>query len=94
MRHLVLVPLVCAGLSWAAFATDPEKDISKDKDEVVSTQKRDQMALMHEKMAACLRSEKPLKECREEMHKSCTEAKGEGHCPMMERMHGMKGRRR
>lgn len=48
------------------------------------------MAEVHKKMAECLRSDKPMAECHEQMKKECPMAK-EGHCPMMDEMHGMEG---
>ncbi len=53
----------------------------------------DKMADMHKKMAECLRSDKPMSECHEQMKKECPMAK-EDHCPMMEEMYGMKGMHR
>ncbi|MGH8259647.1 MAG: hypothetical protein ACREUG_08150 [Steroidobacteraceae bacterium] len=54
-----------------------------------SKQMREKMAAMHEKMAACLRSDKPIAECREEMMKDC-QAMMAGHgCSMMMGMGGM-----
>jgi len=49
----------------------------------------DQMAEVHKKMAECLRTDKPMAECHEQMKKECPMAK-EGNCPMMDEMHGMK----
>jgi len=53
-----------------------------------SVEQRARMAEHHEQMAACLRSDRPIGECRaqmramhEEMRKQC-EAAGEGECPM------------
>ena len=47
-----------------------------------SKETREQMAALHEKMAACLRSDKPIAECRNEMMKSCRESIGAQACPM------------
>ena len=50
------------------------------------------MADTHQKMADCLRSDKPMSECHQEMMKSCHEAMGKNGCPMMGEMQGhMKG---
>jgi hypothetical protein len=51
---------------------------------------RQQMAAVHEKMAACLKSDQPMSECRAEMWKSCNEMKEAG-CPMMDSMGGGMG---
>ena len=48
-----------------------------------SPEVRQQMATVHQKMADCLRSERPFAECRSEMMKSCTEMAGASGCPMM-----------
>jgi len=49
-----------------------------------SREMRAKMASAHERMAACLRSDKPMAECRGEMMKSCHEIMGERGCPMMD----------
>lgn len=61
--------------------------VGKDKDRSYKTQmmnltteERETMAARHEKMAGCLRSGKPMTECREEMM-------GVEDCPMMGKMH-------
>jgi hypothetical protein len=41
------------------------------------------MASVHERMAACLRSDKSLIDCRSEMMKNCREMIGAQGCPMM-----------
>lgn len=51
----------------------------------------DKMAEMHKKMANCLRSDKSMSECHDQMKQDCPMAK-EGHCPMMDEMKGMHGR--
>ena len=48
-----------------------------------SKETRAKMASAHERMAACLRSDKAIAECRSEMMKSCREIMGEQGCPMM-----------
>jgi hypothetical protein len=50
---------------------------------VASQEMRAKMATLHEQMATCLRSEKPLSECRSEMMKGCQERLGDRGCPMM-----------
>ncbi len=53
-----------------------------------SQEKRIRMAESMEKMAACLRSEKTMETCHEEMKAHCHES--EDACPMMGKgMHGM-----
>ena len=55
-----------------------------------SKEQREKMALVHEKMATCLRSERTMEDCHHEMQSSCSEVMGKKHCQMME--HKMKGR--
>jgi hypothetical protein len=49
----------------------------------MTPEQRLEMASMHEKMAQCLRSDKPMEDCHKEMMKSCEEKMGQGACPMM-----------
>ncbi len=49
----------------------------------VTKETREKMAVLHEQMATCLRSDKPLADCRAEMRKSCKESLGDQGCPMM-----------
>lgn len=53
-----------------------------------SREMRDQMAAVHQRMAACLRSDKPIAECREEMRQNCAKFMGKQGCPMMGGMQG------
>lgn len=66
-------------------------DMTSDKNEMpkMTKEQREKMATLHDKMAACLRSEKAMSDCHQEMKKSCTEM-GEESCPMMRHHMGMK----
>jgi hypothetical protein len=44
---------------------------------------RKQMAAVHQRMADCLRSDRPMAECRSEMMTSCRSMMDESDCPMM-----------
>lgn len=44
---------------------------------------REKMAALHEQMAACLRSDKSIADCRDEMRKNCQTTVGSQGCPMM-----------
>jgi hypothetical protein len=44
---------------------------------------REKMAMMHEQMAACLRSDKPIADCRKEAMKYHQETMGNSGCPMV-----------
>ena len=71
VASLTSVLLIAA--SGAAFAADaPTTAPSKEM--------REQMATLHEQMAACLRSEKSMSECRTEMMKSCQSTMGSQGC--------------
>lgn len=59
-----------------------------------SKEEREQMATHHEKMAACLRSEKSIQSCREEMREACRSQMGKDTCPMMGEMGGKRWMRR
>ena len=48
-----------------------------------SKELREKMAAAHEQMAACLRTDRAMSDCREEMMKQCHELMGEHACPMM-----------
>jgi len=63
--------------------------VAKGTAPVMTTEQRQKMAGAHEKAAACLRSDRPVAECHEEMMKGCQEAMGKA-CPMMGGMGGMK----
>lgn len=55
---------------------------------------RQKMAEMHSKMASCLKSDRPMDECRNEMMSSCQKMMGEDGCPMMGKQGMMKGNMR
>ena len=72
------------------FSADKAKIPTKMKMNEMTPKQRQSMATVHENMAVCLRSEKPMEECRKEMMQSCKEQMGKNGCPMMEKMHNMK----
>lgn len=51
-----------------------------------SKESREKMAMFHEQLAACLRSDKPIAECHEQAMKHHHEMGDEG-CPMMDKDH-------
>ena len=71
--------LLCAQV---AIGADAPAATSAAAPSAVSKDTREKMAALHEKMAACLRSDKPIAECRNEMMKSCRESIGAQACPM------------
>jgi hypothetical protein len=55
-----------------------------------SKEMREKMATVHEQMAACLRSDKSIDDCRTAMMKSCHETIGPQGCQMMGKGRGQK----
>jgi hypothetical protein len=53
------------------------------------------VAEMHQKMADCMKTDKSMEECRKDVMTNCpvAEAMG-GHCPLMDGMKGMKGKKK
>lgn len=56
-----------------------------------SPEQRQQMAAVHQKMADCLKSSRPMGECRSEMLTNCQSMMGAAGCPMMESAGGTMG---
>ncbi len=81
------------GLFTAGNALAAEKAKPSMKGFEISAEQRENMAAMHEKMAACLRSEKSMVDCQKEMMQSCRDTMGKNGCLMMGMggMHGMMG---
>ena len=78
MVRTLLASLLFAGTGLTAAADQPPGTPP-----APSKAQREQMAVLHEKMAACLRSDKELAACRDEMRSSCRATMGEQACPMM-----------
>lgn len=76
--EVALFAMLIAGAA-AAFAADEPKATPP----APSKEMREQMASAHEKMASCLRSDKPFADCRSEMQTNCKSMMGEQGCPMM-----------
>lgn len=74
--------LVVMALAMAPLGTVIPAEPTNESSEI-SKQQRAQMASAHEKMAACLRSDRAFDECRQEMHASCMSTFGDQGCPMM-----------
>ena len=84
MKSMTFVAFSLALIGNMAMAADePMRPNWAKGPPVTSAEQRQKMAGQHEKMAACLRSDRPLPECREEMMKGCKEAMGKEGCPMM-----------
>jgi hypothetical protein len=67
----VLLTGIALGADAPASRPEPSKEM------------RQKMATLHEQMAACLRSDKALADCRTEMMKGCQEQLGPNGCGMM-----------
>ncbi len=88
MKNFALV--VCMLGLFAAPSFAEEK--AAPKGHTMTKEQREKMAVVHEKMAGCLRSDRALDECHGEMMKTCEESHGDGTCPMMGGMMHGKGK--
>ena len=63
----IFLPLLCVTAAWAAdpAPADSTPQVSSSKEV------REKLAALHEQMAACLRSQPSVAECRDEMRRSC-----------------------
>lgn len=81
MKKLILASamvIVVVAAAGSVFAADKKMGMME-----MTPEQRSDMATMHEKMATCLRSEKPMAECHKEMKASCHDKMGMEGCPMM-----------
>jgi hypothetical protein len=74
----VVASILALGSVAAASAADPTATA-----QVPTKETREKMAVLHEQMAACLRSDKPFTECRAQMMQGCRTTPGAQGCPMM-----------
>lgn len=83
-KFLVCTSIVMILTSGAAGAAETKTEkTNPSKPQELSKAQREQMAILHEKMAQCLRSEKSLQECHQELRAQCQEMIGTEGCPMM-----------
>lgn len=75
--QLTIAAMLLVGAGAALAADEPQAT------QTPSKEMRDKMAAVHEKVAACLRSDKPFGDCRAEMQQNCKTMMGEQGCPMM-----------
>ena len=73
----LMVSIVLSGVTAAMAEDKPQPPATAEP----SKEAREKMAVMHEKMAACLRSDKSIADCRNEMRAYCQQM-GPGGCPM------------
>ena len=72
-----------AGIALVSSSVALGADPSTNAQSVPTPAARQQMAAVHEKMAACLRTDRPISECRAEMLKTCQDTMGQTGCPLM-----------
>lgn len=72
----ILAIALGAGAAAAQEAVKPEGGTP-------TTEQRSAMAQVHQEMADCLRSERPIDECRAQMQSRCRAMMGPEGCPMM-----------
>ena len=82
--------IAALALAWAGpvHAADPKKPTPPP---APTAEQRQKMADVHQKMAECLRSDRPIADCRSEMASACHDMLGAGACPMMGKGHGGMG---
>jgi hypothetical protein len=79
--HAAVMVVAMSVMGSVAWATEPPKTSAA----TVSKETREKMAVLHEQMAACLRSDKSISDCHAEMRKNCQTTLGTQDCPMMGR---------
>lgn len=77
--------ILAAALATLASFSTTSSAAPPSAEPAASHQMREQMAAMHEQAAACLRSDKPMAECRSEMMQTCQKMMG-GSCKVMKGM--------
>jgi hypothetical protein len=77
-----ILPTLIAAAVLAGAATAAEHTSPSGMPEP-SRETREKMATLHERMAACLRSDKSVSDCRHEMQQHCRTMMGAQNCPMM-----------
>jgi hypothetical protein len=80
MKSLIIVAAISLLGSSTLFAANTTAKAQSTNE--VTKEQREKMAEAHEKMASCLRSDKPWQACHEEMRKDCQENMGDNNCPM------------
>ena len=94
MRVKYLFMILAGALSISSvFAEGDAKSAqtAKTSTSQITSEQREKMANMHEKMSACLRSDKPISECHKEMRTDCQAMMDKEGCPMMGEMGGTMG---
>jgi hypothetical protein len=72
-RWCALIAAFALALASPSLAAEPEKPAAP----APSAEQRQKMAEAHQRMADCLKSDRPMSECKGEMMKSCEGMHGE-----------------
>ena len=93
---LVILIFGICGLFTSAFGAEKSATPANHEHKQMTAEQRKNMADVHDKMAACLRSDTAIESCQSEMMQSCHDKMGKDGCPMdhmahMGKMHAMKG---
>ena len=67
--------------SATSAETNRKSDVTKPPTQMTK-EERNKAADLHEKMASCLRSDRVLADCRQDMMKGCEDSMGKDGCPM------------
>ena len=88
----IVATAVLASLAGAAWPQQDPRPAPANSRAAPSKEMREKLATVHERTAACLRSDKSFSECRSEMMKSCREILGGQGCPSLGRGMNVSGR--
>lgn len=77
------IGIMLAAMLFASASVTFAADAPPAAEAAPSKEMREKMAAAHDAMAACLRSDKSVADCRHEMQMKCQEMHGEQGCPMM-----------
>ena len=91
LRSLLGCSLASLCISVVLPAEPPSSGAQPSAAPALSKEQREKLATLHEQMAACLRSDKSLGDCRTQMWQGCRDAMGSGGCQGMGMGHGMMG---
>ncbi len=85
MKKSLLTASMVLAFSMGVMANE-SSPAQKDSKSAPSKESREEMAVTHEKMAQCLRSDSSIEDCHEQMRGQCHDMKDKGHCSMMGKM--------
>lgn len=82
MYSKIVAAILLASFQLATAADKPKPGPLTKEERQARAERHDKMAENHRKMAECLRSDKPVSECRDQMRKECPMMTDDGECPM------------